>query len=78
MAALAADPNVARKNGGIYTARALSEEYGFTDLDGVRPDFGVLDAAMEAAKRSFMAPMIEAARAVPADWKLIVKEDAQH
>jgi hypothetical protein len=31
-----ADSNIARKNGGIYTTRALSEEDGFNDLDGVR------------------------------------------
>ena len=31
VAALAADPHVARKNGGIWTTRALSEEYGFTE-----------------------------------------------
>ncbi|MGQ0735087.1 MAG: SDR family oxidoreductase [Acidobacteriota bacterium] len=37
VAALAADPHVARKNGGIYTTRALSEEYGFDDIDGHAP-----------------------------------------
>jgi hypothetical protein len=31
-----ADSNIARKNGGIYTTRALSQEDGFNDLDGVR------------------------------------------
>src|SRR4030095_14373882 len=38
VAALAADRQVARKNGGIYAARRLSEEYGFTDIDGSLPD----------------------------------------
>jgi len=40
VAALAADPNVMRKSGGIYSSWALSEEYGFTDLDGRRPNMG--------------------------------------
>jgi hypothetical protein len=40
VAALAADPHVARKSGGIYDSWSLSEEYGFTDLDGTRPNMG--------------------------------------
>jgi NAD(P)-dependent dehydrogenase (short-subunit alcohol dehydrogenase family) len=38
VAALAADPAVARWSGGVYTAIALAREYGFTDLDGRAPD----------------------------------------
>ena len=33
-------PHVARKSGGIYDSWSLSEEYGFTDLDGTRPNMG--------------------------------------
>jgi NAD(P)-dependent dehydrogenase (short-subunit alcohol dehydrogenase family) len=40
VAALAADPDVRRKTGGVYTSWGLSEEYGFTDLDGSRPNMG--------------------------------------
>jgi hypothetical protein len=40
VAALAADPHVARKAGGLYSSSALAEEYGFTDVDGARPNFG--------------------------------------
>jgi len=40
VAALAADPNVQRKTGGVYTSWGLAEEYGFTDLDGSRPNMG--------------------------------------
>ncbi|MGV9455313.1 SDR family oxidoreductase [Streptomyces sp. NPDC003635] len=38
VAALAADPDVARFNGGSLSSGALAQEYGFTDLDGSRPD----------------------------------------
>jgi NAD(P)-dependent dehydrogenase (short-subunit alcohol dehydrogenase family) len=38
IAALAADPDVKRKSGGVYTSHQLSQEYGFTDLDGSRPN----------------------------------------
>jgi NAD(P)-dependent dehydrogenase (short-subunit alcohol dehydrogenase family) len=74
VAALAADPAVGRKNGGIFTARSLAEEYGFTDVDGTRPDHAVLDAAFEEAKRTYLAPMIESARFASVDWKLTPKD----
>jgi NAD(P)-dependent dehydrogenase (short-subunit alcohol dehydrogenase family) len=38
VAALAADPDVGRHNGASLSSGALSREYGFTDLDGSRPD----------------------------------------
>jgi NAD(P)-dependent dehydrogenase (short-subunit alcohol dehydrogenase family) len=73
VAALAADPHVGRRNGGIFTTRTLSEEYGFTDIDGTRPDYAVFDAAFEEAKRTFLAPMTEAARFASVDWKMTAK-----
>jgi NAD(P)-dependent dehydrogenase (short-subunit alcohol dehydrogenase family) len=38
--ALAADPQVARFAGRALSTWGLSEEYGFTDADGTRPDWG--------------------------------------
>ncbi|RDD87768.1 SDR family oxidoreductase [Streptomyces parvulus] len=38
VAALAADPEVARFNGRSLSSGGLAREYGFTDLDGSRPD----------------------------------------
>ncbi|MCE2465667.1 MAG: SDR family NAD(P)-dependent oxidoreductase [Dehalococcoidia bacterium] len=38
--ALAVDPNVGSKNGGLFSSWALSKEYGLTDLDGRQPDWG--------------------------------------
>ena len=40
VAALAADPDVASKSGGLYSSWALSDMYGFTDIDGNRPHMG--------------------------------------
>jgi NAD(P)-dependent dehydrogenase (short-subunit alcohol dehydrogenase family) len=37
VAALAADANVHAKNGGVYASWTLSDEYGFSDIDGRRP-----------------------------------------
>ncbi len=74
IAALAADPQVARKNGGIYSTRALSAEYGFNDVDGTRPDYAVFDAAFEQARQTFLAQMVDAGRFTEVDWTLASKE----
>jgi NAD(P)-dependent dehydrogenase (short-subunit alcohol dehydrogenase family) len=37
VAALAADPNVARKSGKVFASWTLAREYGFTDIDGRTP-----------------------------------------
>jgi NAD(P)-dependent dehydrogenase (short-subunit alcohol dehydrogenase family) len=38
--ALAADAKVKNKSGRVFSTWALAREYGFTDLDGTRPDWG--------------------------------------
>lgn len=38
VAALAADPQLHRRNGGSFSSGGLAREYGFTDLDGSQPD----------------------------------------
>ena len=38
VAALAADPSIAKRNGGSFSSGELAREYGFTDVDGSRPD----------------------------------------
>ena len=75
VAALAADADVARKNGGIYTTRALAEAYGFIDIDGTRPDYAVFDAALEQARHTFLAASIDAGRFTSVDWKLAPKAE---
>ena len=40
VAALAGDPDVSRWSGRALSSWGLSREYGFTDLDGSRPDWG--------------------------------------
>jgi NAD(P)-dependent dehydrogenase (short-subunit alcohol dehydrogenase family) len=38
VAALAADPDVGRRNQGSFSSGELAREYGFTDVDGSQPD----------------------------------------
>ncbi|HSJ54106.1 MAG TPA: SDR family oxidoreductase [Anaerolineae bacterium] len=40
VAALAADPNILEKSGKALSTWGLSEEYGFTDMDGRQPHWG--------------------------------------
>jgi NAD(P)-dependent dehydrogenase (short-subunit alcohol dehydrogenase family) len=40
VAALASDPDVARFSGQALSSWGLAREYGFTDADGSRPDWG--------------------------------------
>jgi NAD(P)-dependent dehydrogenase (short-subunit alcohol dehydrogenase family) len=40
VAALACDPRVGQKAGGVFASWTLAREYGFTDADGRSPDWG--------------------------------------
>lgn len=42
VAALAADPDVFKKSGRVFSSWGLAKEYGFSDIDGRRPDFSVI------------------------------------
>lgn len=53
VAALAADPERARWNGASLSSGGLAQEYGFTDLDGSRPDaWRYLVEVQDAGKRA--------------------------
>ncbi len=56
VAALAADPDVARWNGQSLSSGGLAQVYGFTDLDGTRPDCW-----------RYMVEVVEAEGAQPGD-----------
>jgi NAD(P)-dependent dehydrogenase (short-subunit alcohol dehydrogenase family) len=51
VAALAADPAVDRWSGGVASSWQLAEAYGFTDLDGTRPNIWPAVAAKFAGSR---------------------------
>lgn len=53
VAALAADPQVGKKAGQVLASWTLAREYGFTDIDGGTPDWGVYfgDLTTEIARR---------------------------
>lgn len=70
IACLAADPNIEKKNGKVFSSWNLAHEYGFTDRDGSRPDwrshflktYGILyEEATEAAYQFWKNSAIEIA-----------------
>lgn len=63
VAALAADPNVASKAGGLFGSWELSDEYGFTDIDGARPHWGTYG-------RQHFPQFFDAPSPTPYEWRL--------
>jgi hypothetical protein len=63
VAALAADPKVLEKSGGVYASWKLANEYGLTDIDGSRPRWG------EYVAENFKE-MLEAPPKTGFAWKL--------
>jgi len=64
VAALAADPQVKRKSGGVYSSGALAEEYGFTDLDGSRPN-------MNRYMQEHFPHLVSGKPATAVEWRLV-------
>jgi NAD(P)-dependent dehydrogenase (short-subunit alcohol dehydrogenase family) len=64
VAALAADPKVQRKSGGIYNSGALAEEYGFSDIDGNRPN-------MNRFMKEHFPHVADAKSPTRIEWKLV-------
>lgn len=48
IAALAVDPDLFQKSGGVFSSWGLSEEYGFSDIDGRQPHWGKYFAEHQA------------------------------
>jgi NAD(P)-dependent dehydrogenase (short-subunit alcohol dehydrogenase family) len=64
VAALAADPHLKRKSGGLYNSGTLSEEYGFTDVDGNRPN-------MNRYMKEHFPQLVSGKPATALEWKIV-------
>lgn len=63
VAALAADRDIAKKNGRVFASWTLAHEYGFTDRDGTRPDWGA------HFEKTYGAPSKSADEAAYESWR---------
>lgn len=70
IAALAGDPEVRRKSGGLFGSWTLADEYGFTDIDGGRPHWG------RYGKEHF-PQFFDAQPTTPYEWQLVAASSAQ-
>ncbi len=55
VAALAADPKIMTRTGQLFSSWELAREYGFTDYDGTRPDWGRLKIDFSGMPPDFLA-----------------------
>ena len=67
VAALAADPKRMEKTGGLFASWTLSDEYGFTDVDGSRPHWG-----RYWESTGLTAPGVNPR--IPFEWKLVRRD----
>jgi NAD(P)-dependent dehydrogenase (short-subunit alcohol dehydrogenase family) len=54
VAALAADPGILERSGRLFTSWEVARQYGFTDYDGRRPDWGALEIDWSRHPRAFV------------------------
>jgi NAD(P)-dependent dehydrogenase (short-subunit alcohol dehydrogenase family) len=67
VAALAQDPSVLERTGQLCSSWELSRDYGFTDYDGRRPDWGELAIDFSVLPPSFV-DMFRTALGMQVDW----------
>ena len=71
VAALAADPRVLEKSGGLFASWTLSDEYGFADVDGRRPHWG-------RAFGHLYGNGMPASKKIRYEWSLVGSAFAKH
>jgi len=65
--ALASDPSIRERTGQLFSSWEVAREYGLTDLDGRRPDWGKLDIDYSQVPKSILHA-IEDATEIQARW----------
>ena len=65
--ALAADPGILDRSGQLFSSWEVGREYGLTDADGRRPDWGALDIDYSQLPASFMEEFRDALQ-VQSEW----------
>jgi NAD(P)-dependent dehydrogenase (short-subunit alcohol dehydrogenase family) len=62
IAALAQDPDVMKRSGHLFSTWGLSREFGFTDYDGRRPDWGMKDVDFSVLPEALCALILDGLR----------------
>ena len=77
VAALAADPNVFARTGQLFSSWQLGGEYGFTDVDGRRPDWGAIDMDLSGL-RSSLVELLRTGSELQIRWGETLVERTRH
>lgn len=75
IAALAADPTTIERTGQLFSSWELARQYGFTDADGRRPDWGALEIDYSMFPASFMQEYRDGAE-IQAEWLEVLSRRA--
>ena len=59
IAAIAQDPDVMKRSGHLFSSWELGREYGFTDVDGRRPDWGSKDLDFSVVPESLRTLILD-------------------
>ena len=73
VAALAADANLMKRSGHLFSSWELSQELGFTDADGRRPDWGMKEVDFSDVPPAVCAVILEGLR-FQSEWLRIHAE----
>ena len=73
VAALAGDANVMKRSGHLFSSWELAREFGFTDADGRRPDWGMKDVDFSKLPPALCALILEGLR-FQSEWLRIHSE----
>jgi NAD(P)-dependent dehydrogenase (short-subunit alcohol dehydrogenase family) len=76
VAALAADPKVLARTGHLWSSWQLARDYGFTDADGRRPDWGRHD--IDFGKDSTLLEYIRTGCELQRDWLASVSRNTRN
>jgi NAD(P)-dependent dehydrogenase (short-subunit alcohol dehydrogenase family) len=67
VAALATDPRIVERSGRLYSSWELGRDYGFTDVDGSRPDWG--SVAIDVSRLPpFLLAYLKTGAAIQIEW----------
>ena len=77
VAALAQEPDITARSGHLFSSWGLAREYGFTDVDGRRPDWGALTPDFSTLPPSLCKSILDGFE-FQHDWLKVLSDRTAH
>ena len=77
VAALASDPHVMKRSGHLFSSWELARDYGFTDADGRRPDWGAKDVDFSVIPDFLRASILDGLQ-FQSEWLKVLSTRTEH